>query len=169
MKDLSTTIEKLLSKDEPAITPPAPTQVKATQAIIDKMPDMVRGAGYRKIGGVEPTKAGSKRLYQDVREATLSMYKSVVDGRNRALRGDLTKSLSPGFAAEFPMFFGGQMGNQAQWNQQVQQVLGMMNPDIMRNFTTTSPLSSGLVPFDLLAPTRLIYPIFSPSQPARAA
>ena len=68
------------------------------------------------------------------------------------------------FRSEFPMFANPGMGQnpQAMFNNQIMQILGQVAPELTRNITTTSPLSSGIVPFDLLAPSRLIYPVFSP-------
>jgi hypothetical protein len=62
------------------------------------------------------------------------------------------KSLSPLFGAPL-----GQMIERSPWYQ-----MGEWAKSIDKSFTTTSPLGSGLVPFDLVAPTLLTYPVFTP-------
>ncbi len=47
-------------------------------------------------------------------------------------------------------------------NNLVDQLNTMLSASLGRSFTLTSPLSTGLVPFDLVAPSQLIYPVYSP-------
>jgi hypothetical protein len=48
--------------------------------------------------------------------------------------------------------------------EQITQALGAVSPDLVRSFTAGNlgiGSISGLVPFDLLAPSRLIYPVYT--------
>jgi len=139
------------------------TSPSAQQAIIDKLPDMVKGVGYREVGGNKPLESG-KKLFHGVKDASVALYKAVYEGIDNSRNGRISKGIQPGFANEFPMFANPGMGQnpQAMFNNQIMQILGQVAPELTRNITTTSPLSSGIVPFDLLAPSRLIYPVFSP-------
>lgn len=71
------------------------------------------------------------------------------------------KGLNPSFLQEFGQFFGSMPQNTAMANfaAQISQVL---SAELGKNISLTSPLTSGLVPFDLVAPSRLIYPVYSP-------
>lgn len=80
---------------------------------------------------------------------------------SKANPGAIFKGLNPSFLQEFGQFYGSMPQNQAMSNfaAQISQVL---SAELGKNISLTSPLSSGLVPFDLVAPSRLIYPVYSP-------
>lgn len=63
----------------------------------------------------------------------------------------VARSLNPTFVQEYGLFL-------APLLQEAQKTAA----DVTKDFTLTSPLASGLVPFDLVAPSRLIYPVYSP-------
>lgn len=65
---------------------------------------------------------------------------------------DVISGLSP--------MFGGPLGNLLQANPYHQ--LAQWAKTIDKGFSLSSPLGSGLLPYDLVAPTLLIYPVFSP-------
>ncbi len=71
------------------------------------------------------------------------------------------KSLSPSFISEFGSYYAAMPQNQAMagFAQQISQVL---SAELGKTIALTSPLSTGLVPYDLVAPSRLIYPVYSP-------
>ena len=75
--------------------------------------------------------------------------------------GAVFKGMNPSFISEFGQFFNGLPQNQAMtgFASQVSQVLSEFTG---KTIALTSPLATGLVPYDLLSPSRLIYPIFSP-------
>ena len=75
--------------------------------------------------------------------------------------GAIFKSLNPSFISSFGQFFNSLPQNtaMASFATQVSQVLSEY---VGKTISLTSPLATGLVPYDLLAPSRLIYPIFSP-------
>ena len=70
-----------------------------------------------------------------------------------------------GLAPEFAGQFAGFMSASPQ-NQGMQALVGQLNSvlsaELGKSITLTSPLSSGFVPFDLVAPSSLIYPVYSP-------
>lgn len=63
----------------------------------------------------------------------------------------VARSLNPTFVQEYGLFL-------APLLQEARKTAA----DVTKDFTLTSPLASGLVPFDLVAPSRLIYPVYSP-------
>jgi hypothetical protein len=71
------------------------------------------------------------------------------------------KSLSPGFSQALNMAIAGSPQNMAMASF-VEQLNAQLSAQLGKSITLTSPLSTGLVPFDLVAPTRLIYPVYSP-------
>jgi len=139
-----------------------PSSTDAAYELTQQMTDMVKGAGYRKPrpaaqgGGYAPLDIGE--AVDKAVDAEMALRKSV--RASLANPGDVHKSLNPAFANQFALF-----GSQAPGMQGMTQVVDALNQigDILgKNFTLTSPLSSGLVPFDLAAPSKLIYPVFSP-------
>lgn len=75
---------------------------------------------------------------RDARSAEKALLASVKQGINNP--GEVVKSISPTFADNYPGI--------------VQMV---QNAATAKNFTTASPLTTGLVPFDLENPSRLLY------------
>lgn len=75
--------------------------------------------------------------------------------------GEVIKNLSPEFAGQFGAFM-----SAAPQNQAMQGLVGQLNSQLTdllgKSVTLTSPLTSGFVPFDLVAPSSLIYPVYSP-------
>src|SRR5262249_45912626 len=74
------------------------------------------------------------------------------------------KSLNPAFTSQFGMFLANGAPNAAgQLGDLVSQINSAFSQvDALKNFTLAAPLASGFVPFDLVAPSRLIYPVYSP-------
>lgn len=56
--------------------------------------------------------------------------------------------------------FGGPLGMMIESNPTYQ--MQQWAKQLDKSFTTTSPLGTGLVPFDLMAPTMLLYPVYTP-------
>lgn len=127
------------------------------------MPMMVKGAGYRSVGGVKPLEG--EIVYERAAEATIALRGSISKSY-KDNGADVRKSLNPDFANQFGMFLQSAPGASNQLQPMVdaiQQVAAAVGqPDVLKNFLLTSPLASGLVPFDLEAPSKLIYPVFSP-------
>lgn len=71
------------------------------------------------------------------------------------------KSLNPSFIQEFGQYYAAQPQNQAM-QALVGQLNSVLSAELGKTISLTSPLSTGLVPYDLVAPSRLIYPVYSP-------
>jgi hypothetical protein len=67
---------------------------------------------------------------------------------------EVAKGLSPQFAAG--------LGSALAQNDWIAQLNTQLSAALEKNISLTSPLSSGLVPFDLAAPAKHIYPVYSP-------
>lgn len=124
------------------------------------MPDMVKGAGYRGPGGSKPlddqmeitTRAAKATL--DIRTATAAGYRN---------KGGVVKSMNPVFLAKYGALKAAL--ERPSLGDQLNSFMGAVaNPDIVRSFTAGNlAINSvyGLTPFNLLAPTRLIQPIYT--------
>lgn len=111
------------------------------------MPDLVKG---KTVGGDGDAQAvAAEKLFRQ----------SIKRGFSDPV--GVTKSLSPQFQGALNMAIGNNPANQ-QMSAFVQQLQTQLSAELGKNITLTSPLTSGLVPFDLVAPTRLIYPVYSP-------
>ena len=135
---------------------------RAEDAITAKMPQLVKGAGFAKVGGDRPLD-DDVEIFRRSQLAETALKTAVADGKRRAGTPEIQKALSPQFASEFPNFLGGlgaAGGNgMGQW---VSELQGVLQSELGKNITLTSPLSTGLVPYDLVAPSRLIYPLYAP-------
>jgi hypothetical protein len=124
----------------------------------DKMPTLVKGAGYCRPGGNRPLD-DDDQIFRRSMKAEISFRGAIKDGIENP--GEVIKNLSPEFAGQFGAFMAASPQNQA-----VQSLVGQLNTQLSdalgKSITLTSPLSSGFVPFDLVAPSSLIYPVYSP-------
>lgn len=123
-----------------------------------RMLDMVKGVGYATIGGVKPTEDDDK-LFAMASRAERSIRTSVKNSMERP--NEVIKSFNSDFMQQFGMFLQNSPANAAM-SQFADQISSALSAELGKNFTLTAPLSTGLVPFDLLAPSRLIYPVYSP-------
>jgi hypothetical protein len=126
--------------------------------LTDKMSTLVKGAGYCRPGGNRPLDDDDEIFRRSMRAET-SFRRAIKNGVDNP--DGVVKSLSPEFAGQFGAFMAASPQNQA-----MQALVGQLNSqlsDIMgKSITLTSPLNSGFVPFDLVAPSSLIYPVYSP-------
>jgi len=125
--------------------------------ISGRMPNLVKGAGFAKIGGNQPlTDDGEifKRSFEAERALRTSVKNSVSNPDS------VRKSINPAFTSQFGLFL--TEGNNPGYGQLVNELNGVLSAELGKNITLSSPLSSGFVPFDLVAPSRLIYPVYSP-------
>jgi hypothetical protein len=128
-------------------------------ALKSMMPDLVKGAGLATKGGNTPL--------TDPTDITLRAHQATVDLRteiNRGLtrRSDVVKSLNPGFLGQFGALRTALSTPSV--GEQIAEIFGQMNPDLVRSFTAGNlgiGSVSGLVPFNLLAPSRLVYPVYT--------
>jgi hypothetical protein len=125
-----------------------------------RMPDLVKGAGLVGQGGNQLLTDQSDITTRGA-EAAFQIRKATHQGKNQ--RGEVVKSLNPGFLSQF-----GNLAtalSQPSIGEQLQQFMGAVaSPDVMRSFTAGN-LGIGSVygntPFNLLAPSRLIYPVYT--------
>ena len=125
--------------------------------ITGRMPALVKGAGFAKVGGNQPLTDDSeifKRLYEAERALRTSVKNSI------ASPDSVRKSINPAFSSQFGLFM--TEGNNPGYGQLVGELQSVLSAELGKNITLSSPLSSGFVPFDLVAPSRLIYPVYSP-------
>ncbi len=127
--------------------------------MITRLPDMVKGVGYSKIGGIRPIEDDDDRVFSMSQKAEAALRASVKRGI------ESPQSVVKGFKGEFgeklASFLQFQPGNNG-LAALTQQISGVLSAELGKNISLTSPLASGFVPFDLVAPSRLIYPVYSP-------
>jgi len=132
----------------------------AGDAIASRMPELVKGAGFARPGGNKPL-TDDAVIFDQAFRAEKALRASVAKSHSPGGREAVYKGLNPGFASEFGLFLqdspmSGGMGSF------VDQLNATLSAELGKNITLTSPLSTGLVPYDLVAPSRLIYPVYSP-------
>lgn len=138
----------------------------ARTAVADKMTTLVKGVGYAMTdkataygqGGNAPLTNPEQvfgRAMRAEKAWTGAIKKSLSDP------GSVFKSLSPEFSNQFGAFLSSnpQSAMMAQVVASLQEQIGQA---IGKSITLTTPLATGLVPFNLVAPSRLIYPVYSP-------
>ena len=131
------------------------------EAIKAQMSTLVKGAGFAKIGGNTPL--------TDPTDITMRAQQATLDLRTETHRGlyaksDVVKGMNQGFLNQFGTLRTAlttpSVGEQI--TQLFQGIPG--GPEAVRSFTAGNlgfGAVSGLVPFDLLAPSRLIYPVYT--------
>jgi hypothetical protein len=126
------------------------------------LPSLVKGAGYCGTGGIRPWDDNDDRVFSQAAKAE----KAIRAATKRGIESpdEVVKGFSGDFMGGFGGFLGAQPQNRAMSDLvgQLNGMLGEIGASMGKNFTLSSPLSTGLVPFDLLAPSRLIYPVYSP-------
>lgn len=141
----------------------APKYKRHTDMLAARMPNMVKGAGFAEPGGNEPL-SNSVEIASRVSESALALRGATIQGHTD--KASVVKGLNPDFLNNHRGFqtalsmpsMGDAIGSAlAQFAQNLPGA-----SDALKNFTTTSPLGSGFVPYDLLAPSRLLYPISTP-------
>lgn len=126
--------------------------------IASRMPSMVKGIGFKNVGGVKALDDDDPTIFTRVEAATRALHASVKKSYKDPAA--VRKSMSPEFANQFGLFLQG--GPQNQFMQQAFNAIAQTFAELGKNITLTSPLSTGFVPFDLLAPSRLLYPFYAP-------
>jgi len=139
---------------------------RLSSALTDAMPQACKGYGFSKVRGVTALEDDDPRLYRLAFNAEKSLRGSVRKSFKSPRK--VMKGLNPNFLDTFGGFMAGMdapggAGNSwmIQLMSQVQQALG----ELGKNINLTVPLSAatqGLVPYDLVNPSRLIYPVYSP-------
>ena len=132
---------------------------KAGEMIAAKMPGLVKGAGFA---------GGGQRPLDDPTQVLLKAQQATLDLRTETYRGvhqraDVVKGLNSGFLDNFG-YLKTALTTPSIGEQLNQMLGGVVSPDLQRSFTAGNlGIGSvyGLVPFDLRAPSRLIYPVYT--------
>jgi hypothetical protein len=135
----------------------------ARTAVADKMTTLVKGVGYCNTdkptsfgeGGNAPlTDPGQvfTRAMRAEKAFTGAIRTGITDP------GAVFKSLSPQFSGQFGAFLAASP-QAAMMSQMVASLQEQVSAAVGKSITLTSPLATGFVPFNLVAPSRLIYPV----------
>lgn len=84
-----------------------------------------------------------------------------VDSTGRASM-TIQKGLRPDLAAEKFALLQKSAGGNAEMLQVLEELRGPLNVDIQKDWTPTNPIASGLVPYDLEAPAKVLVPKYTP-------
>jgi hypothetical protein len=127
-----------------------------------RMPEAVKGAGFARPGGTKVLD-NQDEIFDRSFKATQALRSATFKGYHAP--DSVRKSLNPSFTSQFGNFMAA--GTPGFGDQGTGQLVSQLNSifsqtDALKNFTLTAPLASGFVPFDLVAPSRLIYPVYSP-------
>jgi hypothetical protein len=121
----------------------------------DKMPSLVKGAGYARVGGNAPLTDDADIFRRSMR-AEREFRGAIKKGIEHP--DEVVKGMSPEFAGQFSAFMTASPQSQA-LGQLTAQLNSVLSAELGKSITLTSPLSTGFVPFDLVAPSSLIYPV----------
>lgn len=139
---------------------------RAEDALAMNMPQAVKGAGFAKVRGVKPLEDDDPEVFRLAYHATKSLRESVHKSFKNPRK--VMKGLNPNFLSQFNSFMAamdapgiGSSGWQSQLFQQVEQALGELGKNVNLSVPLTAT-TQGLVPYDLVNPSRLIYPVYSP-------
>lgn len=138
----------------------APRYSRSGDMLKNKMTNLVKGAGF--VGTGNAPLSDPMMVTTKAHQATMELRAETHRGYTN--RASVVKSMNSGFLDQF--------GNlktaltMPSVGEQIQQVLGSMpgGADALKSFTAGNlgiGTVSGLVPFDLLAPSRLIYPVYT--------
>lgn len=135
------------------------------QAVAEKMTVLVKGAGYRTtehtpylgaLPGANRPLADPDAVFGKAMEAN-RRWKST-HAKAFSQPDEVRKSLSPDFAAQFGAFAQASPQN-AMMGALVASLQQQVSAALNKNIDLTAPLASGFVPFNLVSPSRLIYPV----------
>ena len=131
----------------------------ASDMIAGRMPALVKGAGFAKVGGNQPLSDDAEifKRSMDAERSLRSAVKTAISDPD-----SVRKSINPAFSSQFGLFLNGDGPGAGGLGTLANEISGVLSAELGKNITLTSPLTSGFVPYDLVAPSRLIYPIYSP-------
>lgn len=126
----------------------------------NRMASLVKGAGY--VGNGNTPLTDETQILTRSHQAALDLRTSTRQGY--AARANVVKGLNPDFLSQFGMLRTAL--NTPSIGEQISQVIAGMpgGADALKSFTAGNlgiGSVNGLVPFDLLAPSRLIYPVYT--------
>jgi hypothetical protein len=155
-----------LVADDSDLTGPL-NQTRVQQRLSEKMHILVKGAPYRvtsKSAQLGTTPGANQPLNDEdafprAMKAEKAFKAAIRQGMND--RDGVYKSMAPEFASRFGAFLANspQNAQMAQWVGNLQEQVNSALSGIGKSITLTSPNTTGLVPYNLVAPTRLIYPV----------
>jgi hypothetical protein len=132
---------------------------KAGEMIAAKMPGLVKGAGF--VGGGQRPLDDPTQVLLKAQQATLDLRTET--NRGYTNRADVVKGMNSSFLDNFG-YLKTALTTPNIGEQLTQMLGGVVSPDLQRSFTAGNlGIGSvyGLVPFDLRAPSRLIYPVYT--------
>jgi hypothetical protein len=135
---------------------------RANDVIMNKMPDLVKGAGMALPGGNKPLD-NEQEIFSRSYDATAALRGAVKQGISNP--SGVMKSWSPEFNSQFGLFQAALGAPQASAQGAIQDLVNQLNSELGKSFSLngfTNTSVTGLVPYDLVAPSRLIYPVYSP-------
>jgi hypothetical protein len=139
---------------------------RGSDALAQNMPQAVKGYGYAKVRGVEPLADDDPDTFMLAYQATKALRKSVRTSFKNPKK--VMKGLNPNFLGQFNSFMAAMdapgTGSSAWMSnllQQVEQALGELGKNVNLSVPLTAT-TQGLVPYDLVNPSRLIYPVYTP-------
>jgi hypothetical protein len=128
------------------------------EAIANRMPKLMKGAGFVGEGNNTPL-TDQTDILRRASQATLDLRMATREGYSS--KSSVVKSMSPDFLGQFGALRTALSTPSIQ--EQLTSFLGTVaSPDLARSFTAGNlgiGSSYGLTPFNLLAPSRLIYPV----------
>src|SRR5690348_1367776 len=116
--------------------------------------ELVKGVGYYNGGNTPETRPDA--LAPAALRASEAIQAAVKEGYDNP-RGVIAKS-----APEFQPLLNRVLMEQGTMGAFAQQVSDLLTQELKKDISLSVPLSTGLVPFDLTAPARLLYPVYSP-------
>lgn len=137
----------------------------ADSMITSAMPNMVKGLGY--VTGVKNDKGKRVLAPLDDHEVITAKSMDAEDALYKATKSGIAnpqavfKGLSPDFASKLGPAMSISNPMASSMGSLVSEIQGAF-AELGKNITLTSPNSTGFVPFDLVNPSRLIYPVYSP-------
>lgn len=137
----------------------------ADSYITASMPSMVKGLGY--VTGIADGRGGEKlaplkdshTIVSKSMEAEEALWSATRDGV--ANPGAVFKGLSPEFSNRLGPAMLVSNPASTSLNSLIGEIQGAF-AELGKNITLTSPNATGFVPFDLVNPSRLIFPVYSP-------
>lgn len=148
---ITTTLDQLASaQDNTTVVKAAMAETAhggVADAISTRMSTLTKGRAVGS-GGDDQAELAEKLFRQSIRKGA--------SDPNAVLKG-----LSPQFSGALNLAINASPQSYAM-NQFVSQLNQQLEAQLGKSITLGSPLSSGLVPYDLVAPTKLIYPVYSP-------
>lgn len=121
---------------------------------------MVKGVGYAQAGGRNKPITNPEKIMGLGYKASKALRESVK--ASMANPAAVRKGFNSGFLSQYGNYVGALDQDEFMGTGALAEIGQVLSAELQRSITLTSPLTSGFVPFDLVAPSRLIYPVYSP-------